>query len=110
MAKISTLTTKGLSGTEYSFSVYPMDQEFREVGGVYIITRRYKNDAGEYKHAFIYIGETGDFSTRFVNHHKARCFQTNKANCICTLIEENGDTRLAIEDDLVTQHNPPCNG
>ncbi|MGA2120363.1 MAG: hypothetical protein ABSH56_37285 [Bryobacteraceae bacterium] len=110
MAKISTMTTKGLSGREYSFSVYPMGQEFREVGGVYVVTRRYKNDAGEYKHVFVYIGETGDFSTRFINHHKARCFQNHKATCICTLIEEDQDARLAVEDDLVKQHDPPCNG
>jgi hypothetical protein len=110
MAKISTMTTKGTSGTEYSFDVYPMDQEFRAVGGVYVITRRYKNTQNEWKHAFIYIGETEDFSTRFGNHHKAACFKSNNATCICTKVENDKDSRLAIEDDLVTQHDPPCQG
>lgn len=103
------MTTKGYSGKEYEFDVYPMDQTFREVGGVYVITRRYKNDEGKYKPEFIYVGETGDFSTRFHNHHKAKCFARNDATCICTLMEEDEDRRLAIDDYLITLHTPICN-
>jgi FtsP/CotA-like multicopper oxidase with cupredoxin domain len=85
MAKISTLTCKGESGATYSFDVHPMDQTFRTVGGIYIITERYRNTQNEYKHRFIYIGQTEDFSTRFDDHHKADCFQQHSATCICTL-------------------------
>jgi|SRR5579864_8060249 len=110
MAKISTMACKGESGASYTFDVYPMDQNFRTVGGIYIITERYKNTQGEYKHRFIYIGQTEDFSSRFDDHHKADCFQQNNATCICTLVEEDEENRFAIETDLIRQHAPPCNG
>jgi hypothetical protein len=111
MAKLSTMTTKGLSGNSYNFFVYPIDQSFRDVGAIYIVTRRYqKADKSGFAHEFIYIGETGDLSTRFDDHHKADCFKSHNANCICTLVEEDQDNRLAIEDDLVKRHDPPCNG
>jgi GIY-YIG catalytic domain len=110
MAKISTMTTKGLSGAEYAFGVYPMDQSFKAVGGVYVITRRYQKSGGGYAHDFIYVGETGDFSTRFDDHHKADCFTRHNATCICTLVNDDEDERLSIEDDLIKRHSPPCNG
>jgi len=109
LAKISTMTTKGESGKTYSFGVYPMDQSFREIGGIYIITERFKNKEGQYRHRFIYIGQTEDFSTRFDNHHKSDCFAEHNATCICTLVEGDEDNRFAIETDLIRQHAPPCN-
>jgi hypothetical protein len=110
MAKISTMACKGESGATYTFDVYPMNQTFREVGGIYIITERFQNDQGAYKHRFIYIGQTEDFSTRFDNHHKANCFTRNGATCICTLVEQDEDNRFATETDLIRLHAPPCNG
>lgn len=109
MAKISTLTLKGVSGTEYSFDVYPSDQSFRAVGGVYIISRRYQNVSGGFSHDIIYVGETGDFSERFDDHHKAPCFARNNFNCICTLVKEDSSSRLIIEKDLIGQWKPSCN-
>ena len=110
MAKISTMTTKGLSGTQYSLDAYPMNQSFKAVGGIYVITRRFQKSDGSYAHEFIYIGETGDLSTRFDDHHKVDCFAEHNATCICTLVKNDEDERLAIEDDLIKRHAPPCNG
>lgn len=109
MAKISTMTLDGKSGEKYIFNVWPMDQAFNNVGAVYAVTRRYKNAEGEYVHAVIYVGETGDLSTRFDNHHKADCFVEHNANCICTHQESDEDSRLAKEDDLIKEIGPPCN-
>jgi hypothetical protein len=86
-----------------------MDQRFNQVGGIYIITKRFMSDAGEFKHQFIYIGQTEDYSTRFDDHHKAGCFARNGATCICTLLEDDEDIRFAIETDLIRQFAPPCN-
>lgn len=65
---------------------------------------------GQYTHTVIYIGQTGDLSTRFDDHHKADCFTSHKANCICTHCDDDEDSRLAKEQDLIAYYNPPCNG
>ncbi|MGC2517256.1 MAG: hypothetical protein WA383_22260, partial [Terriglobales bacterium] len=41
------------------------------------------------------VGETGDLSTRFDDHHKADCFAQHNANCICTHGDEDEESRLA---------------
>jgi hypothetical protein len=110
LAKISKLKLKGKSGEEYAFSVYPLDQGFKAVGAVYAVTRRHKNKKGEYSHDVIYVGETRNLSERFEDHHKIDCFKEHDANCICVHRDDDSDSRLAKEDDLVKQHNPDCNG
>ena len=109
VAKISDASFKGKSGEKYRFNVYPMGQAFKAVGAVYAVTRRSKNSSGLYSHEIIYVGETGDLSTRFDDHHKADCFAQHNANCICTHGDEDEESRLAKEDDLIRQQNPPCN-
>lgn len=109
MAKVSDATFTGQSGAKYRFNVYPIGQAFKAVGAVYAVTRRYKNSKGGYSHEFIYVGETGDLSTRFDDHHKADCFTRHKANSICTHTDDDEDSRLSKEDDLIKKHNPPCN-
>lgn len=109
MAKLSDATFTGASGEKYAFAVYPMDPSFRVVGAVYAITRRYENNKGGFSHEIIYVGETGDLSTRFDDHHKWDCFVRHNANCICTHVDNGEDSRLAKEDDLIRQHSPDCN-
>jgi hypothetical protein len=124
LAKINDATFTGQSGTKYSFNVYPfsgpprimvpvlasLDPAFKGVSGVYAVTRRYKNSNGGYSHEIIYVGETGDLSTRFYNHHKTGCFEQHEANCFCTIRDDDADSRLSKEADLIKKHNPPCNG
>lgn len=109
MAKIGTLILQGKSGEEYAFEIYPTGQEFYAVGAVYAVTRQYVNEKGTYTHHVIYIGQTEDLSTRFDNHHKADCFKEHEANRICTHRDDDDDSRLAKEDDLIKQYNPDCN-
>ena len=110
MAKIGTLTLTGASGTKYTFNVYPYDTEFKAIGAVYYISKRTEKTDGSGSHAEIYIGETGDLSERFDNHHKEPCFKKHNANCISIHQESNEDKRLKIEEDLIDAYNPPCNG
>ena len=109
MAKIRTLTLKGRSGEKYEFNVYPIDASFKAVGAVYAVTRRYKDSEGGYKHDILYVGETEDLSTRFQNHHKADCFKQHNANCICTHRDDDLDSHVTKEDDLIEQYKPDCN-
>lgn len=110
MAKLGTVTFTGQSGTDYSFNVYPIATNFKAIGAVYFITRRTVKTDGTGSHTRIYVGQTDDLSVRFDNHHKQDCFDENNANCICIYTEEDEDTRLDIEKDLIDNYNPPCNG
>jgi len=110
MAKISTATFKGLSRKTYSFNVYPIDTEFKPSGAVYCITRRFDAGGGNHQHKIIYVGVTGDLSTRFDDHHKDDCFRHNSANCICIHADDVETSRFAKERDLIDGCDPICNG
>ena len=109
MAKIGTLTLTGASGTEYTFNVYPYGTEFKEMGAVYYISKRTEKADGGGTHTRIYIGQTGDLSERFDDHHKESCFKKHNANCHSIHQESNENTRLKIEKDLIDAYEPPCN-
>jgi len=111
MAKLSTVTFTGKSGTKYDFNVYPWGTSFKkDYDAVYFITRRTEKPDGGYSHTRIYVGQTEDLSTRFDNHHKQACFDKHKKNCVCVHREDDEDTRLDIEQDLIDNYEPPCNG
>ncbi len=109
MAKLSILTLKGASGQTYDFEVYSYDSDFSALGAVYAITRRTQKNDGDYSHTVIYIGETGDLSTRFDGRHKEDCFVQHNANCTCIHLDDNEDFRLTEEADLIANYNPRCN-
>jgi len=110
MSKISTVNFTGASGTVYSFDVYALSTTFNPIGAVYVITKRTPKPGGGGDHTVIYIGHTGDLSSRFDDHHKANCFSRHYANCICIHVEADEDVRLDIESDLIAAYQPPCNG
>lgn len=101
----STITLQGRSGAKYSFWLYPWGETFNATGGVYAVLR---DDGTSY--SVIYVGETGDLSERFDNHHKADCFSRHRKTHIAARIEGSERQRLAIEQDLIANYNPPCNG
>jgi len=109
MTKLATFTRTGISGKKYNFNVYSKDTEFNEIGAVYFITRRAKNVEGEFRHTPIYIGQTGDLSVRFDNHHRLDCFKRHNWNCICVHRDDNESSRLKKESDLIDAYDPPCN-
>ena len=109
MTKLGNIKFEGKSGKKYTFNVYTIDTEFKEIGAVYFITKRTENKDGTGKHFRIYIGRTEDLSERFDDHHKQKCFNNNEANCICVYSESNEEKRIEIESDLIDNYNPPCN-
>ena len=96
---------RGASGAEYRFTVYPWGTQFQPFGAVYTVLRH--NGAGRY--TILYIGQTGDMSERFDDHHKQWCFDRNAKTHIGVLPEPNEQRRLAIEADLLNAHRTPCN-
>ncbi len=109
MAKIGTMKVSGKSGTEYAFDLYPTGTTFKPLGAVYIITMRVAKPTGGGTHTYIYVGETGDLSTRFDGHHKQECFDNNEVNCIGIHLDDSEDSRLSKESDLHEGHDWPCN-
>jgi hypothetical protein len=110
MSEQSQLVLKGASGREYAFYVFDGGTQFKPAGGVYVLTRATADPTGGNTHSVIYVGQTGDLSERFDNHHKADACRRSGANRLCAIVQADEATRLAIERDLIAGYNPPCNG
>lgn len=109
MVKSRIYQVTGKSGTTYTFEVYGYPENWNEVAGVYLITKRtVVGDSGQ--HAHIYVGETDNLKERHSSHHKEACFKRNGANCLSFLTETSGPKRLAIEKDILDGGNWPRNG
>lgn len=100
---------KGKSGTEYEFEIYEYGQTFKALGAVYAITKQSVHQDNTIWHTRVYVGETGDLSERFDDHHKEPCFGRNGANRICIHLCANKRDRLTIEDDLLKGNSWTCN-
>ena len=109
MTKFGTVTFNGVSGNSYEFTAYSRDTVFKAVGAVYFVTKRTTKKDGGASHTRIYVGETGDLSSRPLNHHRKACFDEHNANCVCIYTETDENRRLEIETDLRQNYNPPCN-
>lgn len=106
---MATVTITGDSGTKYAFDVFGLDSNFNAVAGVYAVTGRRETAKDSYSHTVIYFGQTDDLDDRFSDHHKADCFEDHGANSLCFHADENEQSRLAKEADLIAARNPPCN-
>jgi hypothetical protein len=109
MPDLDTVTCHGSSGADYSFSVYAWGARFKAVGAVYVVSQRRQRQNGVWSYTPIYIGETGDLSERFDDHHKAACIARHDPNCLCIHRESSQRARLQKEADLILKYAPPCN-
>lgn len=113
VGRVTTLT--GRSGTEYEFSLWTFD-EFDDIkgtftgGGLYLFTNRHFVN-GEYRHSYIYLGESGDYFNRYDNHHKESDIILHNANCIGFYSMPNSTEmqRKIAEEDLLAHYLFPCN-
>jgi predicted GIY-YIG superfamily endonuclease len=104
MAEVDKVSVAGASGQKYEFSVYHWGQQFKQVGGVYLVLKRRISD-----YEILYIGQTGDLSERFDDHHKQGCFNRNARTHIGVRVENSEAARLAIERDLLGNYKTACN-
>ena len=103
---MATLTIKGKSGTEYTFSVHKLPVNFKKEGGVYLYTKLLEDNK---THRYIYLGITKDLSDRFDHHHKAECIKKEGATHLCAFTESNNTRRESIEEDLLVSISTKCN-
>ena len=110
MSKIEDFAFYGASGLQYIFQVYPIETEFKDIGGVYIFTRREINTRGGVMHNILYNGRSISLPIRLNGlHHKWEAVLRNRGNCVCVYSELNNRNRNRIEDDLIRKYQPPLN-
>ncbi len=96
---------QGGSGREYEYWIFPVGHGFSEQPANYIFAKVQTNEWTP-----IYIGETGDLSDRFDNHHKMSCIRENGATHIhAHKSSANESERKAEEADLIANYNKVCN-
>ena len=101
-----TIQWPGQSGSEYKYWIYPIGTGFKEVPGNYIFAKETRPNTW----TPIYIGETGDLSERFDNHHKMPCIKRQGATHIHVHTSSaNAAVRRTEETDLIIKWDPPCN-
>jgi hypothetical protein len=101
-----TIIWEGRSGTEYKYWIHPLPPNFREVPGNYIFAKETKPDT----FTAIYIGEAGDLSDRFDNHHAMPCIKREGATHIHVHTSSAGEqARRDEESDLIARWSPTCN-
>lgn len=100
-----TIEWEGASGKKYKYLIYPLGTKFMPVGGNYIFAK----ETTPHTWSPVYIGETGDLSTRFDAHHKAACIAKNGATAIHVHRNDSHADRLAEEADLLAKWNTSCN-
>lgn len=106
MANQGTINWPGKSGAKYEYEIYPLNTHFVAKPGNYVFSK--KNAAGKWTP--IYIGETGDLSSRFTNHHRQSCIDSNGATHIHVHVNGgNEKARRDEETDLRNSFDPPCN-
>ena len=108
MGKIADATFKGKFGT-YAFEIYTTDTIFNFVGAVYIFSKRTVGSDGMGKHTFLYIGQTHSLKDRIPNHEKWHCARNYGVNCICVHRDNDANSRLHKELDLLSINKTPCN-
>ncbi len=104
-----TAALTGVSGTKYSFDVYPGGQNLPAIAGVYYVSVRKQNPSGGYSHNQVYIGESKNVADRLDGHEKGDCFASHGANCVSVHVESDNQSRLNKEADLIANYKPPCN-
>jgi len=109
MASLGSITWSGASGEALEFTIYEWGKQFKAVGAVYVISHRTPKLSDGGRHEPIYIGETGDLSERFDDHHKASCISRHGPNRICIHRDGNAKSRRHKEADLIQKWSPPCN-
>lgn len=101
----NTATWSGASGAEYTYYVYSWPNTFNRGEANYIFCSVSSFNTW----VPIYVGETGDLSERFDNHHAISCIRSHGASHIHVHLKANQAARLAEERDLIHGRNPICN-
>ena len=102
-----TIEWKGKSGQAYTYHLYNIGTQMDPVPANYIFAKATEPN----RFRAIYIGQTGDISERFDNHHKMPSIKKEGATHVCTHKSSTSETeRQAEESDLIANYKPISNG
>ncbi len=111
-----TMELVGQSGKRYLFNLYSFDNfddlrnAFNTIAALYVFTKRFRKESGNYSHDLIYLGETSNLSERFDNHHKESCIKMRNPNCIGIYsFVGTEQQRKNAERDILESYDFPCN-
>lgn len=93
-----------LNGYDFSENL-----EFSIKKGVYVFTKRQKNEDGSISHDILYVGQTTDLNTRFQGHHKATELKKKKPNCLAIHECSTNEELNQVEADLIDLWGPKLN-
>jgi len=104
---MANITLTGISGKQYSYEIFGIEQKFRAVAGNYAFVM--KTPAQSY--SILYVGETSDFSQRFNDQHIGlECSKRKGATHVFIRVNSGGNqARLDEETDIRKNYNPDCN-
>ena len=111
-----TLEIIGYSGRRYRFTLYTYtsfddlrNSFVKNYSALYLFSRM-TTGYNVNNHNLIYLGETGDLSTRFCHHHKELEIVGFGANCIGICAASVDELiRKNAEKDLLSAYDFPCN-
>ncbi|HEX9673252.1 MAG TPA: hypothetical protein VGA12_07440 [Burkholderiales bacterium] len=105
------ITFTGKSGEKYHFQAWSLDTRFKPLAAVYFVTKRARDNTtySRSSHDGIFIGQTASLADPFGTESQFECFRKHGANCICILLLESEERRIAVEADLAIQHRTHCN-
>jgi len=108
MGKVADARFNGRVG-KYQFGVYTLDTDFKEIGAVYIFTKRTLDAARNSTHKCLYIGETDNLDKCIPNHEQWPCLNRNGVTHICVHVEQGVESRRVKKTDLRNANPTPCN-
>ena len=109
MSKFGSLILNGKSGSSYSFQTWPLGTQFRAVGAVFFVTKRYHNQKTTFRranHELIFVGETASMAEPLGPTALLDDFDKHGANCVCVYASNNPVQRRHIVEDLVAGQRP----
>lgn len=109
--KYGSISFTGKSGERYRFDAWSLDTRFRARGAVYFVTRRQQENAtySRASHDRIFIGHTADLAGQYDTYSQSERFAKHGANCICILLIEDEEQRIAVANDLLGGPSTHCN-
>ena len=91
-----------VSGAPYLLSVHRCGEPFKALAAVHGVLSRIERG-----YRVVYVGQTGDLSCRFDNHHKESCFAQARATHVAFHLKARETRRLGIEADLLRAYTRP---
>ena len=105
MNETPTIHWTGDSGNKYKYWIHPRGTELKAVAGNYV----YAKETSPNRWKPVYIGQTGDLKERQTAKYKKECLDREGATHIHVHTNNDEDSRLAEEADLIAKWQPPCN-